>query len=107
MQYIRKGEYNSFMFEIENCDGSAYDLADARIKFIVKKSAGHEDSTVVLSGEIENSETNKVMFDFTAQQTADLIVGNYVMALKVFRNSGVNFELWSDNCKIVKGVFDD
>ena len=69
MQYIRKANKASFTFELTNCDGTPVDLSTSTLKFIVKKNKTDEDSTAVLSGEVDNSTTNIVSFEFTAQQT--------------------------------------
>lgn len=107
MQYIKKKEYNSFMFSVTNSDGTDYDFSASTVKFIVKKGEEYEDNTAVLSAAIDNSPTCNLMFDFKANETADIPVGEYIMAIKEFKAGGVNRELWSDKCKVVKGVFDE
>lgn len=107
MQYIRKGEYNSFTFTVTNCDGSDYDFSNSTVKFLVKKTAHTEDALAILSGEISNSTTNTLMYEYTAAETADLEEGEYVMAIKEFKDGDINRELWNDNCKVVKGSFNE
>ena len=107
MQYIRKANYSTFTFELTNADGSPVDLSNKTVKFIVKKEKTDDDSLAILSQSIENSETNIVMFQFDATQTAELQEGKYFMAIKIFDDKHMNDELWSDDVKVVRGVFND
>lgn len=104
MQYIQVKQYNSFEFTLTNPDGTAVDLSAATAKFIVKKSKNTPDEDAILSKQIVNSDTNMIMFEFDATET-DLQEGSYVMALKIFKSNNKNDEVWSDDCKVVKGVF--
>lgn len=106
MQYIQVKQYNSFTFELENCDGTPVDLSATTAKFIVKKSRNTPDEDAVLTGQIVNSDTNIIMFEFDATET-DIVEGSYVMALKLFRDDDKNDEVWSDDVKVVKGVFNE
>lgn len=106
MQYIRKSNKFSLTFEITNCDGSQYDLSQSTLRFIVKKSKEDPDETAVLSSEVVNSDTNIITFQFDATQT-NLDVGNYVGAIKEFKDNNLNSELWNDNIQVVKEVFND
>ena len=107
MRYIRKANKATFEFELTNCDGTPVDLSATTAKFIVKKDKSTPDNSAVLSGEIVNSETNNIMFQFTAVQTANITEGDYVCALKLFKSDNMNDEVWSDNLKVVKEVFND
>ena len=106
MLYIRKSNKFGLTFEITNCDGSEYDLSASTLKFIVKKSKEDPDGTAVLSSEVVNSSTNVVTFQFDATQT-NLDIGNYVAAIKEFKDNNLNNELWNDNIQVVKEVFND
>lgn len=106
MIYIRKANKFSLTFELTNCDGSALDLSSSTAKFIVKKDKEDNDSQAVLSSEIVNSDTNIITFQFDATQTL-LDVGNYVVALKLFKSNNLNDEVWNDNLQVVKEVFND
>ena len=105
MRYIRKANKATFEFELTNCDGTPVDLSTSTVKFIVKKDKSTPDSSAVLSGEIVNSETSNVMFQFDATETANIQEGDYVCALKIFRQDDMNDEVWSDNVKVVREVF--
>ena len=106
MQYIQAKQYNSFTFTLENCDGTPVDLSAATVKFIVKKTRNTPDTDAVLSGEIVNSNTNILMFEFDATET-DIAEGSYVIGLKIFKSDDKNLEVYSDDCKVVKGVFNE
>lgn len=107
MQYIRKANKASFTFELTNCDGTPVDLSTSTLKFIVKKNKTDEDSTAVLSGEVDNSTTNIVSFEFTAQQTDLLNEGEYFIAIKIVKPDHMDDEVWNDNLKVVREVFSD
>jgi hypothetical protein len=107
MQYIRKSNYASFTFELTNSDGSPLDLSNKTARFILKKEKTDEDQTAVLSQEIVNSDTNIVSFQFDATKTAPLIEGQYYAALKIYTETNMNDEVWNDDCKVVRGVFND
>ena len=107
MQYIRKANKASFTFELTNCDGSPVDLSGATLKFIVKKKKEDEDSSAVLSSEVVNPDTNIVSFEFTSEDTAPLTEGDYFVAIKIVRASHMDDEVWSDNLKVVREVFND
>lgn len=105
MQYIRKANYAAFMFEITLADGSMEDLSDTTLTFIVKKNKSDADTDAVLSDSIVNSDTNIVLFQFDATQTSNLDEGDYYVALKAFKPSNLNYEIWSDKLKITKETF--
>lgn len=107
MRYIRKANKATFEFELTNCDGTPVDLSSSTAKFIVKKDKSVPDNSAVLSGEIVNSDTNNIMFQFDATQTTNIPEGDYVAALKLFKSDNMNNEVWSDNIKVVKEVFSD
>jgi hypothetical protein len=107
MQYIRKANYSTFTFELTKADGSPVDLSNKTIKFIVKKEKSDDDDMAILSQSYENSETNIVMFQFDATQTANLAEGKYYMAVKVYTDTNMNDEVWNDDCKVTRGVFND
>lgn len=107
MQYIRKANYSTFTFELTNADGSPVDLSNKTVKFIVKKEKSDDDDMAILSQSYENSDTNIVMFQFDATQTANLAEGKYFMAIKLFADTNMNDELWNDDVKVVRGVFND
>ena len=107
MQYIRKANKASFTFELTNCDGSTVDLSESTLKFIVKKNKIDQDSTAVLSSQVVNSETNIVSFEFTAEQTAALTEGDYFVAIKIVKDNHMDDEVWNDNLKVVREVFND
>lgn len=107
MQYIRISNAKSFEFELTNCDGSPVDLSETTAKFIIKKNKTDSDTQAILSSEIINSETNNIMFQFDATQTANLQEGKYLAALKLFKENNLNNEVWSDYIQIVREVFSD
>lgn len=106
MQYINKNEYNSFTFTLTECNGDPVDLSESTVKFIVKKDNQTEDSNAVMTGTIANSDTNIIMFEFNATES-NILEGQYVGALKIFKTGGINKEVWSDKFTVVKGVFDE
>lgn len=105
MQYITKHGYASFTFELTNCDASPLELSKLTAKFIVKRSASDSDDDCVLFGEYVNPETNIISFQFNADETGALLEGNYVCALKLFSENKMNKEIWSDELRVVRGVF--
>ena len=84
MQYIRKANYATFCFEITLADGSAEDLSETILKFVVKKNKADDDTAAILADAISYSDTNIVLFQFDATQTANLEEGTYYAALKMF-----------------------
>lgn len=106
MQYIQQKQYNSFTFTLTNCDGSAMDLSAATVKFIVKKTRNTPDSDAVLTGQFVNPDTNILMYEFDATET-NIAEGQYVMGLKIFKSDDKNEEVFSDDVKVVKGVFNE
>lgn len=106
MQYINKNEYNSFTFTLTECNGNPVDLSQTTVKFIVKKDNKTEDDNAVMAGSIVNSTTNILVFEFNADNS-NIQEGQYVCALKTFKTGGINKEVWSDKCTVVKGVFDE
>lgn len=107
MQYIRKSNKASFTFELTNCDGSPVDLSESTVKFIVKKNKTDQDSSAILSSEISNSETNIISFEFDSTMTSPLTEGEYFMAIKIVKENHMDDEVWNDNCKVVREVFND
>ena len=107
MQYIRKANMAGFTFELTNCDGTPGDLSVSTLKFIVKKNKIDEDSSAILSSQVENSDTNIVTFQFTAEDTALLTEGDYFVAIKIVKENHMDDEVWNDNLKVVREVFND
>lgn len=107
MQYIKKANYASFRFILTNSDGSPVDLSQATLGFIVKKNKFDDDTMAILSAEIENSDTNDVLFQFDATVTAPLEVGEYFAALKIFKTNNLNDEVWSDKVRVTKETFNE
>lgn len=107
MQYIRKANKATFTFELTNCDGTPVDLSEATVKFIVKKNKSDTDSQAILSSQIVNSDTNILYFSFNSQQTDPLTEGDYFVAIKIVKADHMDDEVWNDNLKVVREVFDD
>ena len=107
MQYIRIANQASFTFELTNCDGSPVDLSSSTLKFIVKKNKTDEDTNYILFSQVENSDTNIVSFEFTAEETASLLEGEYYIAIKIVKENHMDDEVWNDKLKIVREVFND
>lgn len=107
MQYITKANRASFTFKLLNCDGSDIDLSHATVKFIVKKDRNQPDSLAILTGEYIKPETNYLSFDFDSTLTKGLEIGEYIGALKIYRDSHLDDEIWTEEIQVVKGVFDE
>lgn len=107
MQYIRKSSFASFTFELTNCDGSPVDLSNSRVLFAFKQNREDDDSIAILSKSYENSTTNIVSFEFTAEETKNINVDKGYLALKIYVPSGNHDEVWNDEVKIIKGVLND
>ena len=105
MQYIKKANYAAFCFEITLADGSAEDLSETIFKFVVKKNKADDDTAAILADAISYSDTNIVLFQFDATQTANLEEGTYYAALKMFRQNDMNYEIWSDKLKVTRETF--
>lgn len=106
MQYIQVKQYNSFTFTLTNCDGTPVDLSSATVKFIVKKTRNTPDTDAILTSQLVNPNTNILMFEFDATET-NIAEGQYVMGLKIFKANDKNEEVFSDDVKVVKGVFNE
>ena len=107
MQHIIIHNLYNPTFTLENCDGSAMDLSEATVKFILKKNKTDSDAQALLSGEYVNPDSNILQFEFSAVDTGVLQEGMAIGALKIYRTDDKDEEVWSDEYTIEKGVFDD
>ena len=107
MEYIRKGSYATFEFELTDGDGNPIDLSYVTVKFIVKKNRSDDDGAAVLSDEIENSPTHRIMFQFDATEIENINDGDYYVALKMFKENDLNDEIWNDKLRIEKETFNE
>lgn len=107
MQHITKKCLYSLEVELTNCDGTAVDLSTSTVKYILKRNKSDNDSQALLSYEYENPDTNILDFDFDATQTAGLVAGNAISAIKIYRANNKDEEVWSDECVIEEGVFNE
>ena len=107
MQHITKKCLYSLEVELTNCDGSAVDLSTSTVKYIVKRNKSDNDNQALLSYSYANSTTNKLLFEFDSTQTAPLVTGNCVCAIKIYRTGNKDEEIWSDEGVIEEGVFNE
>lgn len=107
MQHITIHTLYNPTFELQNCDGTAMDLSEATVKFILKKEKTDADDQALLSGEYENPDTNILQYEFSAVDTGALQEGTAVGALKIYRTGDKDEEVWSDEYTIEKGVFNE
>lgn len=107
MQHIVIHNLYNPTFTLENCDGTAMDLSNATVRFILKKNKTDSDAQALLSGEYENPNTNILQFEFSAIETASLPEGTAIGALKIYRTDDKDEEVWSDEYTIEKGVFNE
>ena len=107
MQYITKSCAFAIQFDIFEADGlTPADMTGKRFVFTVKKNK--MDKSSVLPEQIfENVETSHLMVMYDATQTAGLLEGTYVCALKMYTDDALNDEVWSDQLIVSKGVFHD
>ena len=109
MLYIKKASVFSLSFQLFQVDGlTPLDCSDLIIKFIIKKEKSDTDTDCVLPIQtFENPDTNLLLVQYLASQTAQLDEGSYIGALKVFRANSVNEEIWSSPIEVKKGVFNE
>ena len=107
MQHITIHNLYKIGFTLENCDGTPMDLSTSTVKFILKKNKTDSDAQALLSAEYINSDTNILQFEFSAVSTAVLTEGTAVGALKIYRTDDKDEEIWSDEYRIERGVFDE
>lgn len=107
MQHITIHSRYSLGVELTNCDGTPVDLSTSTVKYILKRNKSDNDSQALLSAEYEKPDTNILDFDFDATQTAGLVAGNAVCAIKIYRTNNKDEEIWSDECVIEEGVFNE
>ena len=107
MQHITIHNLYNPTFELQNCDGSAMDLSEATVKFVLKRNKTDADASALLSGEYVNPTTNILQYEFSAIDTATLPEGQAIGALKIYRTDNKDEEVWSDEYTIEKGVFDE
>lgn len=106
MDHLNINNYFSKSFELfENDNRTPLDCSALTIKYIVKKNRKEEDSAALLSAQFVNPDSNLLLFEFTANQTADLEEGVYLQALKIFRENGKNEEVWADQLCVERGIF--
>ena len=107
MQHITIHNLYNPTFELQNCDGSAMDLSEATVRFVLKRNKTDADASALLSGEHINPTTNILQYEFSAIDTATLPEGQAIGALKIYRTDDKDEEIWSDEYTIEKGVFDE
>lgn len=107
MDHLNKNNYYSKSFELYESDGrTPLDCSEITVKFIVKKSKNDSDAVAVLPiRACINSETHRFLFEFTAEETQYLSEGQYIQALKIYREDGKNEEIWVGQLSVEKGVF--
>ena len=107
MQHITIHTLYNPTFELQNCDGTAMDLSEATVRFILKRDKTDADDQALLAGEHINPTTNILQFEFSAVDTGELQEGTAIGALKIYRTDDKDEEVWSDEYTIEKGVFDE
>jgi hypothetical protein len=108
MIYIKQANSESFAVgPIKDCAGQPVDLLAAEVRMIVKENINDEDSAAVLSKSVIHPESNIVLFNFTPEEMSDLMVGQYVMAFKIFWDNGDEIEIFNDTLVVEKGVFNE
>ena len=107
MDHLNKHNYFSKTFELFEKDGrTPLDLSDTTVRYIIKKSKSDADSEALLPvKEYVHPDTNILLFEYTALETADLLPGTYIQALKLFRDNHKDEEVWVDTLRIEEGVF--
>lgn len=107
MQHITTHCRYSLEVELLNCDGSAVDLSTSTVKYILKRNKSDNDSQALLAYTYTNPTTNNLLFEFDSTETAPLTPGNAISAIKVYRTGNKDDEIWSDECVIEEGVFNE
>lgn len=107
MQHITIHNLYKIGFTLENCDGSAMDLSNCTVKFILKKNKNDSDAQALLTAEYVNPDTNILQYEFSSITTGNLAEGTAIGALKIYRTDNKDEEVWSDEYTIEKGVFNE
>lgn len=106
MLYITQGNTEQFRCgPIETADREPVDLSAATVKMIIKSSVDDTDEMAVFSQEIENSDSNIVLFNMSPTETRHIDVGHYIMGIKIVWDDGTEREILRDNVTVNKGVF--
>lgn len=83
--------------------GEQVDLSYITAKIAVKKSV--YDAKPIIEKEIVHPSSNILYFELSSTDTAKLSAGKYVIALKLFFDSGAEVQLREDTLLVSKGVF--
>ena len=106
MIYIKQANTEEFnLGPINTCDGQPADLSEASVRLIIKKSIEDDDMKNVALKSVDNPESNIILFQFTPGDTANIPVGEYRIAVKIFYTNGREVEIFNDKCIVEKGVF--
>ena len=107
MQYITKSCAFALQFDVFEADGlTPADMTGKRFVFTLKKNKT-DKSSVLPEQTFVNMTTPHLMVMYDASETADLLEGTYVCALKMYTDDALNDEVWSDQLIVSKGVFHD
>ena len=109
MKHVNKNNLFTQSLELYAEDNrTPLDCSGMTLKFLVKKSREDKDTECILPPIVyEKPDTNLFLFEYTASQIDLLEPGVYWMALKIFRENGMNEEIWVDQLTVEKGVFHD
>ena len=77
--YIKQGDTETLTTNpIKTCDGVGIDLSDAVVKLIIKENMEDPDENAILLKSLEHPESNIVSFQLSADETAAIMIGQYV-----------------------------
>jgi len=102
MQTITRNCGETFTFEITKDDLTPIELAGiSRVRFVIKSKGA---MTNIIDKEILTPESNIVMFQLDSTETANIPVGKYIGAVKIYRDNNMDAEIWNDEFNVINGV---
>lgn len=107
MIYMTQANTWSIVAPVRHCNNSPVDLSAATVRMMIKKDIKDDDEQAVITKEVINPESSDVMFQLSAEETAAIQPGEYMVGVKIFFDSGPRFEVGKDSLLVEKGVFDE
>lgn len=102
MQTITRNCGETFPFEITKDDLTPIELGGiSRVRFVIKSKGA---MTNIIDKEILTPESNIVMFQLDSTETANIPVGKYIGAVKIYRYNNMDAEIWNDEFNVINGV---
>lgn len=105
MIYMTQADTFGLLTKVKHCSGVAVDLFAAEVRMIIKKDINDDDDLAIATKSVVHPESNEILFQLSADETAAIPAGQYLVGVKIFFDSGVKIEIGKDVLVVEKGVF--